>query len=228
MSLSEEELAQHHLDTQAKEIAEMKAHTGPFETHLADVDITIFPKVYPGGIDSDLMCNAIGDPAGKTVLDLCTGNGIVAIKAAMLGANKVVAVDLNPEAVKNAEFNAEKLGLSQIEVREGSLFEPVDDMTFDIIAINPPYTDKKPIDKTEICFWDEDNATTRRFFKEYKKHLNPNGAVFFAWADFSSLELIDELAQENSTTLDLVESRKTGSGLATFLVYKLVDSEISR
>ncbi len=227
MSFNEEELAQHHLDTQAKEIAEMKARTEPFEKRLAGVNITVLPKVYPGGIDSELMCSAIGDPTNKTVLDLCTGTGIVAVKMALSGANKVVAVDLNPEAVKNAKFNAKKLGLGQVDARVGSLFEPVDNMTFDIIAINPPYTAKKPADKTEICFWDEDNATIKRFFATYKKHLNPKGTAYLAWADFSSLELIEGLAKENNTTLKLVESRKSGSGLATFLVYRLIDTEMS-
>lgn len=222
MSMTEEEQAAYHLSVQANEIAKMSARTEPFETSLAGVDITVFPKVYPGGIDSELISNAIGDVTGKTVLDLCTGTGIVTVKAAMSGAEKVVAVDLNPEAVKNAKHNANKFGLSQVEVLEGSLFEPVGDAVFDVIAINPPYTAKKPANKTEICFWDEDNNTTRQFFREYRQHLNPGGRAYLAWADFSSVELIEGLARENNVSLKLVESQKTGSGLATFLVYQLI------
>jgi release factor glutamine methyltransferase len=221
--MNEAEQAAHHLSVQAREIAEMTARTEPFNHIIAGIDITVLPKVYPGGIDSELTSDAIGDTTGKTVLDLCTGTGIVAVKAAQAGARKVIAVDLNPEAVKNAKLNAEKFGLSQIEVREGSLFEPVAKETFDIIAINPPYTGKKPANKTEICFWDEDNNTTRRFFEEYKNYLNPDGQAYFAWANFSSLKLIEDLGRANSTGLELVQSRSTPSGLATFLVYKLVN-----
>lgn len=223
MPINKQDLAQYHIDTQAREILEMKIRKEPFVKRLDKFDITVFPQVYPGGIDSELMCNAVGDTSGKTVLDLCTGTGIVAIKVALLGANKVIAVDLNPEAVKNAKFNVEKLGVDKVEVLEGSLFEPVGDMTFDIITINPPYTGKKPADKIEICFWDEKNKTVKNFFAKYKKHLKPNGIVYLAWADFSSLRLIEKLASENSTKLELVKSRKTENGLATFLVYKLVD-----
>ena len=221
MPMNETELAAYHLNVQANEIAEMSARTEPFETTIAGLDMAVFPKVYPGGIDSELTSKAIGEVAGKSVLDLCTGTGIVAAKAALAGATKVVAVDLNPEAVKNAKYNFEKLGL-KVEVHEGSLFEPIGKSTFDVIAINPPYTGKKPSNKTEICFWDENNNTTRRFFSEYKSHLNPGGKAYLAWADFSSLELIEELAAENAVSLKLAQSQRTGSGLATFLVYELV------
>jgi release factor glutamine methyltransferase len=219
--MTEAEQAAYHLSVQAKEIAEMSARTKPFEISVAGVELTVLPKVYPGGIDSELTSEAIGDVSDKSVLDLCTGTGIVAVKAAQNGASSVIAVDLNPEAVKNAKLNAQKFNLNQIEVREGSLFEPVGDEKFDVIAINPPYTGKKPANKTEICFWDEENQTTRHFFAQYKQHLNTNGEAYLAWADFSSIELIEELAKDNDTKLELVQSRSTPSGLATFLVYKL-------
>ena len=223
MSMSAEIEAAYHLDVQTKEIAEMSARTEPFEYTVAGIELTVLPKVYPGGIDSELTSEAVGDVSGKSVLDLCTGTGIVALKAAQRGARTVVAVDLNPEAVKNARLNAAKFGLAKIEVREGSLFEPVGDETFDVIAINPPYTGKKPSNTTEICFWDEGNHTTRKFFAEYKRHLKPSGLALLAWADFSSIELIEELARENNTRLELVQSKSTPSDRATFLVYKLVE-----
>lgn len=222
--MTEAEQAAYHLSIQANEIAEMSARTEPFEYTVAGITLTVLPKVYPGGIDSELTCETLGDVAGKSVLDVCTGTGVVAVKATQKGADRVVAVDLNPEAVKNAKLNAEKFGLSQIEVREGSLFEPIGDQKFDVIAINPPYTSKKPVNKTEICFWDEENNLTRQFFAEYKQHLNPDGEAYLAWADFSSMELIESLAKANNTTLELVQSRSTPSGRATFLVYKLVEA----
>lgn len=221
--MSEGELAEYHLGVQAREIAEMSARTEPFDYKVAGIEIVVYPKVYPGGIDSELTSIAIGDVSGKKVLDLCTGTGIVAIKAAQAGAKSVLAVDLNPNAVANAKANVERFELSNVEVREGSLFEPVGNEKFDIIAINPPYTGKKPKNKTEICFWDEENKTTKDFFAQYKKHLLPDGRAFLAWADFSSIELIEQLAKDNKVKLELVQSKSTPSGLATFLVYELLD-----
>ena len=222
MPMTDIELVDYYLSIQAREIAEMSTRTEPSETRLAGVDITVLPKVYPGGIDSEITSKAIGDTNGKSVLDLCTGTGVVAIKAALAGSTRVVAIDLNPEAVKNAKLNADKLNLEQIEVLEGSLFEPLGNEAFDIIAINPPYTSKKPANKTEICFWDEDNNTTRQFFNEYRDHLNSDGMAYLAWADFSSVKLIQQLAMVHGVSLDLVQSQSTKSGLATFLVYRLI------
>lgn len=222
--MNQRELAQHHLDTQAREIAEMKARKIPFEVAVAGLDITVFPNVYPGGIDSELMCAAIGSPIDKKVLDLCTGTGVIALKASQMGAAEVIGIDLNPIAVENSRANKQKLGLDNIKFLEGSLFEPVAGERFDLITINPPYTSKKAADKTEICFWDEDNLTTRRFFKQYKNYLSPGGEAFVGWADFSSMELLSELAESNGVELRQVQAKSTPSGLATFLVYQLIEA----
>lgn len=48
--------------------------------------------------------------AGKHVLDLGTGSGLVAIAAAMAGAREVLAVDIDPYALEAASLNAEANG----------------------------------------------------------------------------------------------------------------------
>lgn len=45
-------------------------------------------------------------PAGKTVLDIGTGSGVLAIAAAALGARSVLAVDVDPDALASARTNA--------------------------------------------------------------------------------------------------------------------------
>jgi len=49
---------------------------------------------------------------GDLVLDVGTGSGILAIAAALLGADRVVALDVDPLAVKAAITNAERNGVS--------------------------------------------------------------------------------------------------------------------
>jgi methylase of polypeptide subunit release factors len=71
-------------------------------------------------------------------LDLGTGSGFQALMMAR-HARRVVAVDINPRAVRYACFNALLNELPNVEVREGDLFEPVDGETFDLIVSNPPY-----------------------------------------------------------------------------------------
>lgn len=50
--------------------------------------------------------------AGKRVLDLGTGSGLVAIAAARAGASEVMAVDIDPYAIAAAAANAEANGVA--------------------------------------------------------------------------------------------------------------------
>jgi methylase of polypeptide subunit release factors len=74
----------------------------------------------------------------ETALDLGTGSGFQALLAAR-HAVRVTATDLNPRALSFAGLNARLNGLSNIELRHGSLFEPVGELQFDLIVANPPF-----------------------------------------------------------------------------------------
>lgn len=62
---------------------------------------------------------------GIAVLDVGCGSGILAIAAAKLGASHTVAIDVDPEAIRVTEENAEVNGVaSTIEAAVGSLGDP--------------------------------------------------------------------------------------------------------
>lgn len=64
---------------------------------------------------------------GDRVMDVGTGSGILAIGAALLGAESVLAVDIDPSAVKVARENIEHNGLSgRVTAVEGNLLEGID------------------------------------------------------------------------------------------------------
>jgi methylase of polypeptide subunit release factors len=71
-------------------------------------------------------------------LDVGTGSGAQAVLAAA-HADHVVATDVNPRALEYTLLNAALNGMSNLEVRRGSFFEPVDGETFDLITCNAPY-----------------------------------------------------------------------------------------
>jgi Methyltransferase small domain len=74
----------------------------------------------------------------RSALDIGTGSGIQAIWAAR-HCERVVAMDVNPRALNLAAFNARLNGITNIEFREGSLFEPVEGERFDLVLCNAPY-----------------------------------------------------------------------------------------
>lgn len=47
-------------------------------------------------------------PTGKTVLDYGCGSGILALVASKLGAAEVIGVDIDPQAIESARFNAQR------------------------------------------------------------------------------------------------------------------------
>ena len=74
----------------------------------------------------------------RMTLDLGTGCGIQALLAAG-HSDRVLAVDLNPRAVRLAAFNARLNDLSSVTCVEGNLFEPVSGYKFDLVITNPPF-----------------------------------------------------------------------------------------
>lgn len=82
---------------------------------------------------------ATHDVINKTVIDYGCGSGILAMVAAKLGAKKVYAVDIDPQAVAAAKGNCEQNQLSAIvEVgRVNELLLPAVDILVANILMNP-------------------------------------------------------------------------------------------
>ena len=75
-------------------------------------------------------------PVGR-VLDLGCGGGIQAMHASR-HAEHVVATDLSERALAFAAFNAALNGI-ELDLRRGSLLEPVAGEVFDLVVSNPPF-----------------------------------------------------------------------------------------
>ncbi|MDH2442694.1 methyltransferase [Amnibacterium sp. CER49] len=76
-------------------------------------------------------------PAAGSVLDLGTGSGVQALQAART-ADRVVGTDVSPRALGYARLNAALNG-AELDLRLGSLYEPVAGERFDRIVSNPPF-----------------------------------------------------------------------------------------
>lgn len=76
---------------------------------------------------------------GGSVLDVGTGSGVLAIAAALLGAERVVAVDTDHEAVEEAARNTHDNlapGDGRVEVLPGTLADVADRGPFDVVVAN--------------------------------------------------------------------------------------------
>lgn len=115
-------------------------------------------------------------PVGRA-LDLGTGCGIQSLLLAQ-HADAVVATDLNPRAVAMAGLTAGLNGLD-LDLRTGSLYEPVAEESFDLIVTNPPYVMSPPDGERlvyrEGLFTADD--LVRRVVVDGAARLAPGGAL---------------------------------------------------
>jgi methylase of polypeptide subunit release factors len=93
--------------------------------------------VLGAGAASSTLAGITVDARGGTVLDLGTGSGIQALHAART-AGRVVATDVSPRALGFARLTA-GLNAVAVDLRLGSLYEPVAGERFDRIVSNPPF-----------------------------------------------------------------------------------------
>ena len=92
--------------------------------------------------DTEILVEAaiehINKSGAKTVLDMCTGSGSIAISVAHYCPQiKVSAADISQAALKVAKKNADKNGV-RIKFTLSDMFESIEG-NFDIILSNPPY-----------------------------------------------------------------------------------------
>ncbi len=92
-----------------------------------------------GGASTTLAQVTVRDERDH-VLDLGTGCGIQALHASR-HSRRVVGTDISRRALGFARFNAELAGLDgfRLELREGSMLEPVAEERFDLVVSNPPF-----------------------------------------------------------------------------------------
>lgn len=108
--------------------------------------LRVTPDVLVPRADTETLVSAalelLPDPQAEVrVLDLGTGSGAVALAlAAERPRARIVATDVSSAALEVARGNALACGVAErIELREGSLFEPVAGEHFDLVVSNPPY-----------------------------------------------------------------------------------------
>lgn len=143
-------------------------------------------------------------PPGSRVLDLGTGSGIAGLVAARW-AMEVIAVDVNPDAVRAARANAVLNGLEgRIAVGEGDLFAPVEGERFDIVLFNPPYFRGEPRDRRDLAWRSPD--LDARFTEALERHLAPSGCALLCLSTDSDLDFLERLPHAGFS-LEVVSER---------------------
>jgi len=147
--------------------------------HVDGLPLVILPQVFNPKLlrSGEFLVHQLTRPdllrPASRVLDLGTGSGAGAVAAARAGC-AVVAVDINPEAVRCAQINALLNQVEcRVETRQGDLFGPVAGERFDVVLFNPPYYRGLPRDNFDFAWRSPD--VIERFAADLGAHLSPGG-----------------------------------------------------
>lgn len=139
----------------------------------------------------------------KTILDLCTGSGAIAVSVAHYNDDvSIVASDISQKALEIAKENAVTNNVSKkIEFIESNMFNNIITKKFDIIISNPPYVTKKEYEGLEReLFFEPKNAFLAgedglEFYKiiadNSARYLNPKGVLLLELNANISLQIAD-------------------------------------
>ena len=91
----------------------------------------------------EVALRMIPDEASFSILDLGTGSGAIAIAIASERPNsKIVATDINSDALDLARENANTHQLNNIQFLLSNWYKNISSQSFDLIISNPPYVKK--------------------------------------------------------------------------------------
>ena len=169
----------------------------------------------------------------KTVLDMCTGSGCIAISLSKLGGFKtVVGSDISEDAIEVASKNVDRIidyekndmeMQQQIFLLKSNMFEDLNKVfnsigidKFDIITVNPPYIKTKNIKKLKnevknyepIIALDGGNDGLKYYRiieKEAYKYLNINGKIYMEIGYDIKDEVINIFDNEKYKICDIVK-----------------------
>jgi len=170
--------------------------------YFDDYVFVVDENVYEPAEDSFLFAENLEVEAGKSVLDMGAGCGILGILAAEK-ARDVIAVDVNPYAVRCAKENASVNNVrGKMAFVQGDLFTWLSEKAlFDVILFNAPYlpADAREADSWIGCTW-AGGVTGRqvidRFISGVPKHLKRTGRVLLMQSTLANVdETVRRLAE---------------------------------
>lgn len=167
----------------------------------------VFPVDSPFSHSSMMMAKNIPNDL-KTVRDVWTGTWVQAVIAAKRCAQKVIATDIDDNALKNARENITYHWLQDIiQLRKWDLFEAIETWEkFDLIISQLPFVDCNYPSKVWHFLFDTNFKLHERLLAQAKNHLNINGKMLLTtWEIGDEKRLLNLIKQYDYIICDVKE-----------------------
>jgi ribosomal protein L3 glutamine methyltransferase len=165
-----------------------EAWLGDFRFHVDER--VLIPRSFIAELLPDGLAPYLPDASTlRSVLDLCTGSGCLAVMLAhgFPGA-EVDATDISSDALAVAQRNVSDYGLAgRINLVRSDLFANLSDKSYDLIVCNPPYVTTNAMNalpreyrhepQMALAGGDDGMDLVRTILREAPRHLNHGGVI---------------------------------------------------
>ncbi|MCX4028984.1 tRNA (adenine(22)-N(1))-methyltransferase TrmK [Endozoicomonas sp. SM1973] len=158
-----------------------------YEIEILGNKFDVLPNVFPPSYfrDTAFFVQNIPEVSGKCILEVGCGTGVTAIMFVLKGAESVVAVDINKDAVKNTILNINRYQLSdRVSCFYSDVFSEINDNEkFDVIYWNIPFGKVNAnLSTLQRSVFDMGYAAVERFFIEGAKYLRSGGYLLYGFS----------------------------------------------
>lgn len=199
---------------------------------VCGMEISVFPEVFnPGQFFSscwfaEQVSHLIQETSAVEFCEVGSGTGIVSLYVAQHNPEvKILACDVNPNAVANTKVNLERYGvLNRATVLESNVFSGLGERKFNLIfwALPFGYVEKGvELDNVDLQTFDAGYTAIENYFLDGGNHLTDGGTLLFGFSpEIGHFELIEQLATKYSWSLQLVaEQDGTEKSIVKMQVY---------
>jgi release factor glutamine methyltransferase len=177
---------------------------------LAGRDWDLLADVFPP-VDSPstaTFLELLDFPTGGSVLEVGCGTGVIAVSAALAGCTRVVATDINPQAVQNAELNAARHGVAdRVWCVTSDLFSALDpDDVFDLVFWHSNFVfapEVMQLNMHDLAYVDPAYRGHRGYLREAPRRVSPGGIALLGFSSRGQLARLRKLADTVDVVVDL-------------------------
>ncbi|HKK38048.1 MAG TPA: methyltransferase [Cryomorphaceae bacterium] len=179
------------------------------------MNLSVFPGIFHPGwfVTSVMLLEQVEtlDLSGKRILEMGCGAGVLACRAAQLGADSY-ASDISRVACNNAGKNILANNLD-VDVIQSDIFDQMsEEHRFDYIFVNPPFNPSYPESEDDFAFCcGEEYEYYIALFSRLKNHLFSDGNLYMALAKSCDIDRILEIADAEKIKYERILTKRKWS-----------------